>query len=152
MTIKNHKKLGQWEHFKNLIKDLELEDVFESVWGEPVAEAPRDVSENVLIEDTLEAADDEYIFVDGFVSVPGYEDKIVYTVLSANQNDEETPPTDDLPPEITTPLKLREIVSGTEAEAPFNAGYDLVGFETNAQNELELGWEDATAELPDNHS
>jgi len=142
MTLAEYKKLGQWESLESLIEDLGLENVFESVWDEPYDEATRDVSENVLIEETLEAADTEYIFAEGFVDDP--INQVVYVVLTTEAGEEETDAS-DLEPEVTTSLSLRQIVSGTEAEVPFYGGYDLVGFKTNAENELELGWEDAEA-------
>lgn len=65
MVLAEHEHLGQWDYYVRLIRELELEDVFEDEWGEPLDEFELEVSESVVIEETLDAAEDSYILVVG---------------------------------------------------------------------------------------
>lgn len=86
MTLANYTKIAQSENAEELIEQLGLEDTFESVWEKPVDDRPGSVSENVLIEETLEAADTEYLFVEGIIS--NGINRCVYIVLTPDENAE----------------------------------------------------------------
>lgn len=63
MTLAEYEDLGQFDYYVTLIRELDLVDEFEGEWGESLDEFELEVSESIVIEETLEAAEDTYILV-----------------------------------------------------------------------------------------
>lgn len=63
MTLAEYEDLGQFDYYVTLIRELDLVDEFEDEWDESLDEFELEVSESIVIEETLEAAEDTYILV-----------------------------------------------------------------------------------------
>jgi len=61
MTIIEFENLGSYENYSLLVKELGLEDIFESVWGETLEEHELVETEYEVIRQVLNAAEDDYI-------------------------------------------------------------------------------------------
>lgn len=61
MTLAEYEDLGRFDYYATLIRELDLEHVFEDVWDESLDEFELEVSESIVIEETLDAAEDTYI-------------------------------------------------------------------------------------------
>jgi hypothetical protein len=63
MTLVEYEDLGRFDYYATLIRELGLVDEFEGEWGESLDEFELEVSESIVIEETLEATEDTYILV-----------------------------------------------------------------------------------------
>lgn len=63
MTLAEYEDLGQFDYYATLIRELDLVDEFENEWDESLDEFELEVSESIVIEETLEATEDTYILV-----------------------------------------------------------------------------------------
>lgn len=63
MALAEYEDLGQFDYFVSLIRDLDLVEEFEEEWGDSLEEFELEVSESIVIEQTLETAEDTYILV-----------------------------------------------------------------------------------------
>ncbi|MHC3381795.1 hypothetical protein [Haloarcula sp. H-GB5] len=63
MTLKKYEELGQFDHYIRLIDEIGLVDEFEDEWGESFDEFELEVSESIVIEETLDAAEDTYVLI-----------------------------------------------------------------------------------------
>lgn len=62
MTLVEPSETFEFDYWRNVVDELGLEDEFESVVGTPFSEDwANNVSEGILIEDLLEAADQRFI-------------------------------------------------------------------------------------------
>lgn len=65
MTLAEYEDLGQFDYYVRLIRELDLVEAFEDEWDASLEEFELEVSESIVIEQTLEAADDTYILTVG---------------------------------------------------------------------------------------
>lgn len=63
MTLAEYEDIGTWDYYVHLIKEMGLVEEFEEEWEATLGEFELDVSESIVIEETLERADDEYLLL-----------------------------------------------------------------------------------------
>lgn len=63
MTLVDYTDLGTWDYYKRLIEELDLETAFRAAWHTDLETFELEVSESIVIEETLAAAPDDYILV-----------------------------------------------------------------------------------------
>jgi len=129
MTLANYTEEGKWNSAEELITDLGLEDTFESVWDTPIQNRPGSVSEDVLIEKTLEEADGEFMLVDVY---PGLKEdhNVIYTVLTPDENKQPNKQP-QMPRELVIHGKSDDLIEvdgdvSIEASEPFDRDFYLV--------------------------
>ena len=72
MSLIDYTEVGHWGYWKALIRDLDLEDTFTDVWGTDPDSFEADEPEVTIIEETLEAANNEYMLLSDTSNPPSY--------------------------------------------------------------------------------
>lgn len=63
MTLVNHEDIGEFDYFRTLIQELDLEAEFEAVFDESLEDFELEISEPEVINQVLDEAPDNYLLV-----------------------------------------------------------------------------------------